>query len=161
VDVGGGDQQQRQVIVLTGLVVELPLERAIGRAELEEFIAADVATFAGGDNGTFVFFLRYCKEVIDRYGRLLAYLTVNDHQPGRCTRLELQRTHARNRHGRLAGRRTTERWVIDQASTTGTLLKPTDYHTIEHMENRLYIPSEHVRLFENQGSHKELSNSRW
>lgn len=45
--------------------------------KLEELIAADVATFAGGDDSQFVFFLRYCKEVIDRYGRLLAYLTVD------------------------------------------------------------------------------------
>jgi hypothetical protein len=32
--------------------------------------------FRAGE-GKFVFFLRYAKDVIDRYGRLLAYLTVN------------------------------------------------------------------------------------
>ena len=33
--------------------------------------------FRAGDEGKFVFFLRYATDVIDRYGRLLAYLTVN------------------------------------------------------------------------------------
>jgi len=37
--------------------------------------------FRAGDEGKFVFFLRYAKDVIDRYGRLLAYLTVNVENP--------------------------------------------------------------------------------
>jgi hypothetical protein len=44
---------------------------------LGEAVAADLDTFAGGDPATFVFFLRYAKEVIDRYGRPLSCLTVN------------------------------------------------------------------------------------
>jgi endonuclease YncB( thermonuclease family) len=49
----------------------------IAEDTLEGFVKADVTKFANGSNSEFVFFLRYAKDVIDRYGRLLAYLTVN------------------------------------------------------------------------------------
>jgi hypothetical protein len=49
----------------------------------------------------------------------------------------------------LAGRRAPDRWVIDLTSNSGVLLKPTDYHTIDHLEDRLYVPVEYMPLFEN------------
>jgi hypothetical protein len=50
---------------------------AAAEDKLEELVSADVVNFAAGENAELVFFLRYAKDVIDRYGRLLAYLTVN------------------------------------------------------------------------------------
>ena len=187
--------------------------------KLEEFVSADVDTFAGGDHTTFVFFLRYAKDVIDRYGRLLAYITVNvakaadapaltynermleegmaapyfiwpnldpfKKQPnlldavpapadipaiagtGRLKQarqfVASARTNGKGIFGPeplrlqpfelrlLAGKRAPDRWVIDLSSNTGVLLKPTDYHTINNLEDRLYIPAEYVPLFENKG----------
>jgi hypothetical protein len=42
------------------------------------------------------------------------------------------------------------RWVIDLASDEGVLLAPIDYHTIERIEDRLFVPVEYVPLFENK-----------
>src|SRR6476620_3338686 len=50
---------------------------AAAEDKLEALVSADVVNFAAGENAELVFFLRYAKDVIDRYGRLLAYLTVN------------------------------------------------------------------------------------
>jgi endonuclease YncB( thermonuclease family) len=186
---------------------------------LEQMVAADVASFAGGDDATFVFFLRYAKEVIDRYGRLLAYLTVNVANPANAPALSynerMLETGAAAPYfiwpnldpfkkqpsildavpapsdiaaiagaGRLktardlvaaardngigifaqnplrlmpfelrllAGQRAPERWVIDLTSDDNRLLRPIDYHTIGHLEDRLYIPAEYVALFEDKG----------
>jgi hypothetical protein len=52
-------------------------KHAAAEDRLEELVSADVVNFAAGDNAELVFFLRYAKDVIDRYGRLLADLTVN------------------------------------------------------------------------------------
>jgi endonuclease YncB( thermonuclease family) len=191
----------------------------IGEDKLEELISADVATFAGNDNSKFIFFLRYCKEVIDRYGRLLAYLTVNVRNPADAPDLSYNEKmlesgmaapyfiwpnldpfkkqptlldavpdpdditaiagSGRFKKARdlvaaaraggdgifgqeplrllpfelrlLAGKRAPDRWVIDLSSDDGVLLAPTAYHTIEHIEDRLYIPVEYVPLFENKG----------
>jgi hypothetical protein len=54
---------------------------AAAQHKLEQLVTADVAEFAGGDNAAFVFLLRYANDVIDSYGRLLAYLTVNVDNP--------------------------------------------------------------------------------
>jgi hypothetical protein len=51
----------------------------------------------------------------------------------------------------LAGKRAPDRLVIDLSSDSGVLLEPTDYPTIEHLENRLYVPAECVPLFQNNG----------
>lgn len=51
----------------------------------------------------------------------------------------------------LAGKRAPGRWVIDMSSNDGALLDPTNYHTIDNIEDRLYIPGEYVPLFENKG----------
>jgi hypothetical protein len=37
------------------------------------------------------------------------------------------------------------------SSNDGALLDPTNYHTIDNIEDRLYIPGEYVPLFENKG----------
>jgi endonuclease YncB( thermonuclease family) len=44
---------------------------------LADFIQADVDRYANGKNDDFVFFLRYAHDVIDRYGRLLAYINAD------------------------------------------------------------------------------------
>jgi hypothetical protein len=51
----------------------------------------------------------------------------------------------------LAGKRAPGRWVIDMSSNDSALLDPTNYHTIDNIEDRLYIPGEYVPLFENKG----------
>lgn len=39
--------------------------------------------------------------------------------------------------------------MIDLSSDSGVRLEPTDYPTIEYLENRLYVPAECVPLFKN------------
>ena len=51
----------------------------------------------------------------------------------------------------LAGRRAPERWVIDLAATDGRLHRPQSYFQIPNDEDRLYLPSEMVPLFVENG----------
>ncbi len=51
----------------------------------------------------------------------------------------------------IAQRRAPDRWVIDMSKDDGKLLRPVDYHAIPHEEDRLFIPSEYVSLFELKG----------
>ena len=44
----------------------------------------------------------------------------------------------------LAGKRAPDRLVIDLSSDSGVRLEPTDYPTIEYLENLLYVPAEYV-----------------
>lgn len=44
---------------------------------LRELVAGDLAEWFDGDRERFTFFLRYAREAIDGYGRLLAYLNVS------------------------------------------------------------------------------------
>lgn len=50
---------------------------AKARLSLVGFIKDDVKNFARGDLQSFTFFLRYAHDVIDRYGRLLAYINAD------------------------------------------------------------------------------------
>lgn len=189
------------------------------RTKLQELIGADVQTFAGSDKARYTFFLRYARDVIDRYGRLLAYINVNVDDPEtapvhtyneRMLALGLaspyfiwpnldpfkkqsslldavvdpSRMAALARAGRLgearrsireardlglgifgpdplriqpfelrflSQRRAPDRWVIDLSKSDGVLHRPVDYHTIENLEDRLYIPAEYLSLFEMKG----------
>lgn len=47
------------------------------RDQLRAMVAADVATFAGGDLNSFSYFIRFAFDALDRYGRLLGYINVN------------------------------------------------------------------------------------
>jgi len=51
----------------------------------------------------------------------------------------------------LAGNRAPDRWVIDLSWREGAVLSPTAYHTIEKAENRLYVSTGFVPLFEYVG----------
>lgn len=51
------------------------------RARLQTLIQSDIDRFAGSNSNRFTFFLRYARDVIDRYGRLLAYINVNVEDP--------------------------------------------------------------------------------
>ena len=51
----------------------------------------------------------------------------------------------------LAQRRVPDRWVIDLAGTAPVLLKPQNYHTVANVEDRLFVPADHVPLFERVG----------
>jgi endonuclease YncB( thermonuclease family) len=195
--------------------------------KLEQLVKADVAEFAGGDAAAFVLFLRYAKDVIDRYGRLLGYVTVSVDHPAAAPPLSYNELmlragmsapyfiwpnldpfkkqpnlldavpapedipavagtgrlkKARNFVARarrdgigifepnplrlqpfelrfLAGKRAPDRWVIDLSSRAGALLPPTDYHTIDKAENRLYVPAEFVALFEYEGWLRDTAGS--
>lgn len=57
---------------------------------------------------------------------------------------------------RYLGRRTPpDRWVIDLSKNDNVLLKPQNYYTIPHMEDRLFIPAEYVPLFVECGWHRQ------
>lgn len=47
------------------------------RDRLRAMVTADVADFAGGDQASFAYFIRFAFDAIDRYGRLLGYINVN------------------------------------------------------------------------------------
>jgi len=51
----------------------------------------------------------------------------------------------------LAQRRVPDRWVIDLASAAPTLIEPQSYHTVANLEDRLFVPADHVPLFERVG----------
>lgn len=51
----------------------------------------------------------------------------------------------------LAQRRAPDRWVIDLGGHAPTLLKPENYHTVANVEDRLFVPSDHLPLFERVG----------
>jgi endonuclease YncB( thermonuclease family) len=55
----------------------------------------------------------------------------------------------------LAQRRAPERWVIDLGGTGSTLLKPQSYHKVAKVEDRLFVPADHVPLFTAAGWVKE------
>jgi len=55
-----------------------------------------------------------------------------------------------------AGKRAPERLVIDVLSDSGVRLEPTDYPTIEYLENLLYVPAEYVPLFKNNGWQRSM-----
>jgi len=55
----------------------------------------------------------------------------------------------------LAQRRAPDRWVINLGSNDSTLLKPQNYHTVVNVEDRLFIPEDHLALFEQAGWHKQ------
>jgi hypothetical protein len=56
----------------------------------------------------------------------------------------------------LARRETPSRWVVDLAEPgTDVLLRPTSYHEIPHAEDRLFVPSEYVPLWLEQGWRRE------
>ena len=51
----------------------------------------------------------------------------------------------------LAGRRAPDRWVIDLGANDATILKPQNYHSIDKIEDRLYIPADFLCLFQQTG----------
>lgn len=51
----------------------------------------------------------------------------------------------------LARRSLPDRWLIDLTSDAAVLLPPAEYYRIPHPEDRLFIPSEYVPLFVEQG----------
>jgi endonuclease YncB( thermonuclease family) len=51
----------------------------------------------------------------------------------------------------LAGRRPPDRWVIDLGANDTTILKPQNYHTIDNVEDRLFIPADFLCLFQQSG----------
>lgn len=52
----------------------------------------------------------------------------------------------------LARRSPPHRWVIDMGdAATTTLVRPTNYHTIQNIEDRLFVPAEYVALFVEAG----------
>lgn len=55
----------------------------------------------------------------------------------------------------LAQRRAPDRWVIDLGGTGPTLLKPQSYHKVANVEDRLFVPADHVPLFTAAGWVKE------
>jgi len=55
-----------------------------------------------------------------------------------------------------AGKRAPDRLVIDVLSDSGVRLEPTDYPTIEYLENLLYVPAEYVPLFKNNGWQRSM-----
>lgn len=57
----------------------------------------------------------------------------------------------------LAGRRPPQRWVIDLSRNDDVLVHPQNYHTIPHLEDRLFLPEEFVPLFVENGWRREPS----
>ena len=51
----------------------------------------------------------------------------------------------------LARRTPTSRYVIDLNENNPVLKKPSDYHTIEFQEDRLFVNQEFVPLFKEHG----------
>jgi len=51
----------------------------------------------------------------------------------------------------VARRRAPEWWVIDLAAGDGRLHPPVDYHVIQRVEDRLYVPEQYVDLFVSRG----------
>src|SRR5262245_9054338 len=51
----------------------------------------------------------------------------------------------------LAQRRAPDRWVINLGGNDSTLLKPQNYHMVENVEDRLFIPEDYLTLFEQSG----------
>lgn len=51
----------------------------------------------------------------------------------------------------LARRRKPDRYVLDTSKDVPKLLKPTDYYLIRNEEDRLFIDTHFVPLFENKG----------
>jgi hypothetical protein len=51
----------------------------------------------------------------------------------------------------LARRLPPDRWVIDLSKNDNILTEPQEYYTIPNVEDRLFIPEEHVPLFEKKG----------
>jgi endonuclease YncB( thermonuclease family) len=165
------------------------------------------------------FFAAFTREIVDRYGRLLGWLNINDQSASRpadynsrvlekglatpyfiwpnvdpwrsrgslidAARPPVQFRQEANGPGKLrdarnavaqaradgkgifdtddplrihafelrflAQRRAPDRWVIDLGSNDSMLLKPQNYHTIANVEDRLFIPGDHVPLFERAG----------
>lgn len=187
---------------------------------LEVEVQHDIDEYADGDAGEFRVFLRYARDIVDRYGRLLAYanvdlpdsgdarpLTYNERmliaglavpyfiwpnldpfkqqarlmdavpEPGTVRIVaetgSLGRARQWVRQARhedrgvfdtddplllypfelrfLASRRAPDRWVIDLGSNEPWLLRPEDYCIIPDLEDRLFVPEEHLRLFEARG----------
>jgi hypothetical protein len=50
----------------------------------------------------------------------------------------------------LSRRRTPSRYVLDLSKAEAKLLKPSDYHKVENLEDRLFIPSHFVPLLNEQ-----------
>jgi hypothetical protein len=56
----------------------------------------------------------------------------------------------------LARQQAPSRWVIDLSDpNSDTLLHPINYHTIQNIEDRLFIPEEYIPLFVEAGWHKQ------
>jgi hypothetical protein len=80
--------------------------------------------------------------------------------PTRQRRRDLQRHRAapapRVELRFLAQRRPPDRWVIDLGSQAPMLLKPEQYYAIANVEDRLFVPADHVPLFERAGWQKQV-----
>jgi len=51
----------------------------------------------------------------------------------------------------LSRRRPPDRWVIDLSLDDDVLIQPQNYHTIQHAEDRLWVPQEYIPLFVEAG----------
>jgi endonuclease YncB( thermonuclease family) len=186
--------------------------------ELETLIQGDM-NVRGLTKDTMLFFAAFAREIVDRYGRLLAFLNVDDpsaqrprdyntrmlekglatpyfiwpnvdpwqsagslssaaqapaqfrqvvNAPGKL--LDARRAVAAARAQQigifaqgnplrlhafelryLAGRRPPDRWVIDLGANDDMILKPQNYHTIDNVEDRLFIPADFLCLFQHSG----------
>jgi endonuclease YncB( thermonuclease family) len=191
---------------------------AAAHRALEKEIQDDMNA-RGLAKGDVQFFAAFTREIVDRYGRLLGWLNINDQSATRpadynsrvlekglatpyfiwpnvdpwrsrgslidAARPPVQFRQEANGPGKLrdarnavaqarangkgifdaddplrihafelrflAQRRAPDRWVIDLGSDDSMLLKPQNYHTIANVEDRLFIPGDHVPLFERAG----------